>query len=80
MIDSIYEKFGDEHQVDYDLDFVKKANIDFNAYLDSLDLDKSIKAKLNDCITSIICEYERQGFYYGFKEGINLQKELNNLA
>ena len=81
-IENAYQIFLDEHSACYDLESVKaeKDHV-FNSILDDYLADN--KAKGSELISKVLflCTlYEQQGFTYGFKSGLELQKEVDRLA
>lgn len=79
-IDNVYENFVDTH-AGYDLDYVaQKKNEVFNYVIDEAGISKATASDILNKVMRLCCEYERQGFTYGFKEGVNLQREINDLA
>lgn len=79
MIDSIYDTFLEEHQTDYDLDFAKKDKAAAYDFIDSLNIDSKVKSELIEKVVALYAAYERQGFYLGFVQGLDLQKDCDNL-
>lgn len=79
-IDNVYENFVDTH-AGYDLDYVaQKKHEVFNYVIDEAGISKATASDILNKVMLLCCEYERQGFTYGFKEGVNLQREINDLA
>lgn len=79
-IDGIYNEFVNAH-AGYDLDYVaQKKHEVFNYVLDDVGIDKSKAADILNKVVALCCEYERQGFTYGFVEGMQLQKEVADLS
>ena len=78
-IDDVYDNFVNEH-AGYDREYAanKKQEV-FNYVLDNCGLDKAAASNILNKVIELCCEYERQGFSYGFAEGLSLERNVEDL-
>lgn len=77
-IDDIYSAF-DTNRKYRGFDYVDTATDELTEYIDKLQLGVNTNEKLWDLINFLCGCYERQGFSYGFANGIELKGESSHI-